>query len=315
MKYGKVLITGGTGSLGQAILRKAKDENWESRFTILSRDENKQAHVRSLYPEHRYILGDVRDLDKLEIAFREHDLVIHAAAYKRVPSAQVHTEETIKTNIIGSRNVAYAAIKAGVSRVIGVSTDKAAKPVNAYGASKMLMEASFQEANRLSSETKFTLTRYGNVIGSNGSVIPHFKWQHKNGGPLTVTDYNMTRFWITLDTAVELLIAASELQVPGIIVVPKAPALGVLKLAELIADGMNIEEIGIRPGEKMHEVLITEEEALYTEEVGNYYYIHPSTENFHGKMSKGFFYSSDTASTISDNKMLTMIEEWETLYE
>ncbi len=314
MKSGKVIITGGTGSLGQAILQRAKEENWETQFTVISRDEGKQALTRSLFPDVRFVLGDIRDLDKLEIVFRGHATVIHAAAYKRVPSAQVNTEETIKTNILGSVNVAKAAVKTGVKRVIGISTDKASQPINAYGMSKAMMEALFQEANGWTeSKTQFNLVRYGNVIGSNGSVIPYFLMQKELGGPITVTDKDMTRFWITLDDAVDLILAAydSPLAHSGNILVPKAPAMSVLDLAKIIGGkGTEIKEIGIRPGEKIHETLIYSEESLYTEEQENTFLVHPPTSGRLGNLKKGFSYTSDTAPKITKTKMRQMIKDW-----
>lgn len=302
-----ILITGGTGSLGKAVLKRAKEENWDATFTIFSRDETKQAQLRSLYPEHKYVLGSVANEEDLERAMHGVDIIFHFAAYKQVPSSQVNVNATMNTNVIGSKNVAKLAVRHNVKKVVATSTDKASAPVNYYGASKMMMEGIFQEANSWGN-TKFTLTRYGNVICSNASVIPLFIRQKASGGPLTVTDFNMTRFWISLHEATNLVLLALDAK-PGVIVVPKAPAMGVGDLAVAMANGLVVEEIGIRPGEKIHECMVTEAESLHTDEDDDHYYIYPSISSTIIN-EESFSYTSDTAKWfLSWNEMKEMIED------
>lgn len=301
----KVLITGGTGSLGKALLRRMSyNDNIE--VVIFSRDETKQGQVRSQYPQHTFILGDVAKYRDVQRAMQDIDVVFHLAAYKQVPSAQNNVAATVETNIIGSQNVVDAAIEAGVKKVVASSTDKACAPVNAYGASKSIMESLFQNGNKFN-KTSFHLARYGNVVCSNASVIPLFQRQAAAGGPLTVTHKDMTRFWITLDMAVSLLLQALK-SPPGTIVVPKAGMLSITDVARLIGPGLDIKEVGIRPGEKIHEAMVNEAESFYTENMGRYYLIHPPTC---GKVysETPFSYTSDRAPRISDNKFLRMVEQ------
>lgn len=300
----KILITGGTGSLGRALLRRLNKLNAE--IVIFSRDETKQGQVRSHYPQHTYILGDVAKYRDVQRAIQDVDVVFHLAAYKQVPSAQNNVAATIETNIIGSQNVVDAAIAAGVKHVVASSTDKSCAPTNAYGASKYMMESIFQNGNRYG-KTTFHLARYGNVVCSNASVIPLFQRQAASGGPLTVTHKDMTRFWITIETAVDLLLRALK-SPPGTIVVPKAGMRSVWDVAQLIGPGLNIKEIGIRPGEKIHEAMVSEAESFYTEDMGRYFLIHPPTEGIVYNETP-FSYTSDTAPSISDSKFLRMVEQ------
>ena len=235
---GTVLVTGGTGSLGQAILSRAKVERWDARFVVYSRDEAKQAVLQERFPDVRCILGDVRDGDRLEAAMRGVDTVIHAAAYKRVPEAERQPITCAEANVVGSANVVAAARRIGTPRVIGISTDKACSPINAYGFTKALMERMFAaEALERPDGPAFTTVRYGNVIASRGSVVPMFRAQAARGGPLTLTDPDMTRFWITLDDAVDLILAG--LAIPsGHILVPKSRASSMRVMAEASAPGV-----------------------------------------------------------------------------
>ena len=313
---GKVLITGGTGSLGTAILRRAMAEGWDAEFSVISRGEGKQSQMRGRFPTVKFYLGDVRDLDRLRILFRGQDTVIHAAAYKQVPSSQVNVSQTMEVNVRGSFNVIQAALENCVKTVIGISTDKAAEPVNAYGASKSIMESMFQEANAIAcKKQKFALTRYGNVIGSRGSVIPFFLNQARSGKNITVTDWEMTRFWITLDQAVDLVLDATHVD-PGVILVPKAPAMPVIILATLIREMVptyhkKIHKVPIRPGEKIHECMVTKPEARHTVENGDLFYIASPTSDKPGNLPVDFTYTSDQAITMSDNAMRSAIREWE----
>lgn len=307
----RILITGGTGSLGRALLKRFSSRP-DTNIVIFSRDEAKQSQVRSQYPQHTYILGDVAKIRDLERAMHGVDIVFHFAAYKQVPSAQNNVAATIETNVIGSQNVVDAAISAGVKKVVASSTDKACAPVNAYGASKSLMESIFQNGNRYDGTT-FHLARYGNVISSTGSVIPLFRRQASQGGPLTVTDERMTRFWITLDRAVELVLRALK-QPPGVIVVPKAPAMSVWNLAAALGPECPITVTGIRPGEKIHEAMVSESESFHTTEDYDHYYIYPPTSGKEFTKTPFSYTSEEPVKVLSDSEILSLIKETEEKY-
>lgn len=253
-----IFITGGTGTLGRAIARRATSEGWDCHITIFSRDPLKQIAMKREYPHFRYVLGDICQYESLYRAMVGHDLVIHAAAQKHIPEAELNATNCVDTNVAGSLNVALAAIHAQVEQVVGISTDKVCHPVNVYGATKKLLEAIFREHNGVS-ETTFHLCRYGNVLGSNGSVLPLWRQQIADGRKPTITHQDMTRFWITEDGAVDLVLAALD-SPPGTVVVPLAPALDMRHFAQYLLGDVELEEIGLRPGEKMHEELITAEE-------------------------------------------------------
>ncbi len=319
MIEGNVFLTGGTGSLGQALVARAEKEGWDCRFTVYSRDEVKQGEMKALYPQHRYVLGDVRDLDWLAIALRGHDLVIHAAAYKQVPAAEVNVGEAVETNVVGSRNVARAAVEAGVPRVLGISTDKACAPVNAYGESKALMEKLFAGACLWNGgRTKFTCVRYGNVLGSRGSVVPLFRRQIAAGGPITFTDANMTRFWLTLNDAIDLILAGLAEEESGTVLIPKCGASSMQVLADAVlwavtpyphAPGtVPVREIGIRPGEKLHEQLVNAAESMHTDDIGEHYRIYPAYAGHRGNLPAGFEYRSDTARQLTIESLRRMLE-------
>ena len=249
---GTILITGGSGTLGHAIARTARAEGWDCRITVYSRSELRQAEMRAHYPECRYVLGDVRDYDRLAAAFAGHDLVIHAAAMKRIPECEAHSSECVATNVGGSANVVRAALAAGVARVVGISTDKACAAITTYGASKRLMEGLFQTAH---GRTVFTLCRYGNVLASNGSVIPLWRQQAARGEPLTITDRRMTRFWMTERDAVRVIEQAAT-ERAGVIVVPKMGAVAIADMADWVVPGCDTIETGLRSTEKLHEDLV-----------------------------------------------------------
>lgn len=304
---GRVMITGGTGSLGHAILARANREGWDCAFTIFSRDEVKQGDMRSLYPAHRYVLGDIRDREWLTISMRGHTTVIHAAAYKQVPAAEVHSREAIQTNIHGSENVAMAAVEAGVNKVLGISSDKACAPVNMYGMSKAAMEKLFQEAAEWKpAQTSFTLVRYGNVLGTRGSVVPLFRRQAQEG-VITITDPTMTRFWLTLEDAIDVILEGLQ-EDTGLIVIPKAPASDMVTLAKAVAPEAEIRLIGTRPGEKRHERLIHAGEATHVKPLGEYFYLFPAYRCPMNELPDGWEYGSETAPQLTVDQLRAMLE-------
>lgn len=313
----KVFLTGGTGSLGHALLDFFQTSVGPFDVTVYSRDEIKQSEMRRIYPDARYMLGDVRDYDRLLLAMRGHHTVIHAAAYKQVPSAEANVNEAIATNVMGSLNVARAAVHNDVDNVVGVSTDKACQPINAYGETKALMEKLFQQADGWG-ETIFNCVRYGNVLGSRGSVVPLFREQLKQKH-VTMTDANMTRFWMTLDQAVDLVWAAINPHTTltdGSILVPACPASNMLTLLLAVAKIEGVEvapdwvtTIGTRPGEKKHEQLIHENESLHTMlplEGLPYWQILPAA--FMAKAPPTpFSYSSDVARQLTADELAEML--------
>ncbi len=301
-----VLVTGGTGSFGKKFTQVLLDEYRPKKLIILSRDELKQHEMQQhfpsrQYPSLRFFLGDVRDRDRLQRAFRGVDLVVHAAALKQVPACEYNPFEAIQTNIMGAKNIIDAAIDQGVRRVVALSTDKAVNPVNLYGATKLAAEKLFIQGNTYSGATgtRFCCVRYGNVVGSRGSVIPLFVQQRKSGR-ITITDSRMTRFWITLEQGVRLVIKAAERTVGGEVFIPKIPSMNIMELAKAIAPDCQIDTIGIRPGEKLHEVLVSEDEARSTVELDGFYVIKPAhpfwdeTSWAQGKsLPDGYRYGSD----------------------
>ncbi len=301
-----VLITGGTGSFGKKFVEIMLREYHPKRVIVFSRDELKQHEMRVGgfdHPSLRFFIGDVRDLRRLKRAFRGVDVVVHAAALKQVPACEYNPIEAVLTNIMGARNIIEAALDSNVKRVVALSTDKAVNPVNLYGATKLVAEKLFVQANAYSGEgpTRFSCVRYGNVVGSRGSVIPLFLRQRETG-KVTVTDPRMTRFWITLEQGVRLVIRTIEQMHGGEVFVPKIPSMNIMDLVEAIAPGCEVEEIGIRPGEKVHEVLISEEEARNAVELDDVFVILPvktlwfsGGESLRGKpLPEGFRYASDT---------------------
>ena len=279
-----ILITGGTGSFGNAFIRRVliNFPNIE-RIVIFSRDEYKQFLMSNLTefkdnPRLRFFIGDVRDKDRLLRAFDGIDLVVHAAALKQVPSCEYNPFEAIKTNILGAQNVIDAAIDRNVKRVIALRTDKACAPVNLYGATKLCSDKLFVAANVYvgSKDTRFSVVRYGNVAGSRGSVIPYFQHLIDSGKiELPITDFEMTRFWLKLDHAVEMVVQAFDIMVGGELFVKKVPSMRVVDLAQAIAPALSLRHVGIRPGEKIHEVMITSEDARNTLEFDDYFVIKP----------------------------------------
>jgi len=279
-----LLVTGGTGSFGRYFIRTVLSRYKLERLIVFSRDELKQyemQHEKGI-GEHdtlRFFLGDVRDIHRLEMALRDVDIVIHAAALKHITAAEYNPFECIRTNVHGAENVVRAAIGAGVSKVVALSTDKAANPVNLYGASKLAADKIFIAGNSLagSNPTRFSVVRYGNVLGSRGSVLPHFQRLIAEGAKsLPITDPRMTRFWITLQQGVDLVLSTLSLMQGGEIFVPKIPSMRVTDLGNALLPGFSPQVVGIRPGEKLHECLITQDEARNTYDLGDRYIIAPS---------------------------------------
>jgi UDP-N-acetylglucosamine 4,6-dehydratase len=287
-----ILITGGTGSFGKRAVEVILKKYEPRRLIVFSRDEFKQSEMAKRFndrdfPSVRYLIGDVRDKERLSRAFRGVDFIIHTAALKQVPAMEYNPFEAVKTNVVGAQNVINVAIDQGVKRVIALSTDKAANPINLYGATKLCSDKLFIAGNSYvgHDHTIFSVVRYGNVVGSRGSVIPFFL-SCKEKGVLPVTDPRMTRFWITLDQGVQFVLQSLERMVGGELFVPKLPSMNILDLAKAIAPECRIEITGIRPGEKLHEVMIPSDEAFKTIEFDSYYMIQPDFK-FWGRRYNG----------------------------
>jgi UDP-N-acetylglucosamine 4,6-dehydratase len=304
-----ILITGGTGSLGKA-LTKAILVRWPNvkKLIIFSRDEQKQFQMAQEYPAHKYpqirfFIGDVRDFNRIKTAFKQVDFVIHAAAMKHVPIAEYNPMECIKTNINGAENVINASLEMGISRVVALSTDKAAAPINLYGATKLASDKLFIAANNIKGENpiRFSVVRYGNVMGSNGSVIPFFL-SKRNEGVLPITSEKMTRFNISIEGGVEMVLHALENALGGEIFIPKIPSYKIIDVADAIGPKCIKKVVGIRPGEKIHEEMITSSDSLFTYDLGKYYVIIPQKpkwdidlfkNKFNAKLvEEGFTYNS-----------------------
>jgi UDP-N-acetylglucosamine 4,6-dehydratase len=300
-----VLITGGTGSLGKALVRRLLDENESRRIVIFSRDELKQLQMRSEFnddPRLRWFLGDVRDIDRLKRALHGVDFVFHAAALKQVDTGEYNPFEFIKTNVLGSQNLIDAAIASGVKRVVALSTDKASSPINLYGATKLTADKLFVAANNYgySYGTSFSVVRYGNVMGSRGSVIPFFQSMAAKNLPLPITDLRMTRFWISLEDAVDFVIQSLHMMSGGELYVPRIPSMKIIDLAMAVAPNSELKEVGMRPGEKLHEEMISIEDSRRTLLIGNRYIVMPVVAEWGysipaGKpVPEGFAYQSNT---------------------
>ena len=275
-----ILLTGGTGSFGNAFVERIVAEHPDVTLRIFSRDELKQSEMQARFPNHpqlRFFVGDIRNRSRLTRAMKGADIVVHAAAMKQVPACEYNPFEAVQTNVLGAQHIVDAAIDNGVRQVVALSTDKAVNPVNIYGATKLCEEKIIVQGNAYASrsETSLCCVRYGNVVGSRGSVVPLFTKQLGEGSKLTITDERMTRFWITLPEAVELVMTALERSVGGEIFIPKIPSMRVTDLAEAMAPGEPVEIIGIRPGEKLHEILITDDESRHSIDAGDIYVVLP----------------------------------------
>jgi UDP-N-acetylglucosamine 4,6-dehydratase len=317
-----VLITGGTGSLGKSLISYLLDQTSIRRLVIFSRDELKQVELRNQFandPRLRWFIGDVRDLDRLKLAFHDVDYVIHAAALKQVDTAEYNPMEFVKTNVMGSQNVIEAAIAAGVNKVIALSTDKASSPINLYGATKLTADKLFIAANNFSIArgTEFSVVRYGNVIGSRGSVIPFFKNLALLGKPLPITDLEMTRFWITMNQAVKFVIESLGDMNGGELFVPKIPSMKIVDLARAIGPHSDLQEVGLRPGEKLHEEMISVDDNRRTTVQANRFIVSPViaewayNEPKGERMSPGSAFRSDTNEIwLSPSQVLELIREY-----
>jgi len=301
-----ILVTGGTGSFGKKFIEIMLAEYTPAKLIVFSRDELKQHEMRVSgfdHPNLRYFIGDVRDQLRLRRAMHGVDIVVHAAALKQVPACEYNPMEAIKTNILGSSNVIEAALDSGVEKVMALSTDKAVNPINLYGTTKLAAEKLFIQSNAYAAgtATRFSCVRYGNVVGSRGSVIPIFLKQRQNG-KLTITDTRMTRFWLTLEQGVRFVIRCTEQMHGGEVFIPKIPSTRIVDLARVIAPDAELEVVGIRPGEKLHEVLIHEDEARSAVELDDMFVVQPSSELWFGHdwqdkghpLQDGFRYTSET---------------------
>ncbi len=298
-----VLITGGTGSFGKAFVKRLLADNEIKKLVVFSRDELKQFEMAEIInsPKLRYLLGDVRDYQRLLQATDGVDVIVHAAAMKQIPAAEYNPMEAIKTNVIGAENIVNAAIQNGISKVVALSTDKAANPANLYGATKLCSDKLMVAGNILAGShgTKFSCVRYGNVLGSRGSVIPFFLERAKEGS-LPITDPRMTRFWLTIEEGVQFVLDSLERMHGGEIFVPKIPSFKVTDVARVVCPGIPTHVIGIRPGEKLHEIMITEDDSNYTYEFDDYFAIISPSLHAAGvyadlgkKVPEGFNFSSD----------------------
>ena len=326
----KILITGGTGSLGKALTKRLLESKVDT-IRIFSRNESKQVDMENEFSDSRlrFLIGDVRDRDRLEAALEDIDIVFHAAALKHVPRIEYNPFEAIKTNVIGSQNVIDAALKQNVEKAICISTDKAVSPLNTYGATKLLMEKLFITANNFMQlprhRTKFLAIRYGNVFGSSGSIIPTFLKQIKNGGKITVTDTRMTRFSITMEQALDFILDCSVTGKKSEIYIPKLKGYSIELIIEAFRDlyEVEIENIGLRPGEKFHEVLISKDESPYSWNLGDKFMIsNPSKkdeevlEAYSGKIEKNTElkeYSSEQVEKLTVNEIKELIQKYENL--
>ena len=315
-----VVVTGGTGSFGKRFIKNLLARSKVRRVVIYSRDEFKQYEMQQEFRESasilRFFIGDVRDAQRLSLATRETDIIVHSAALKHVPAAEYNPFECIRTNIIGAENVVHAALNNGVDKVLALSTDKAANPINLYGATKLASDKIFVAANNLSGSigTRFSVVRYGNVVGSRGSVIPFFRQLIAGGTDhLPITDERMTRFWITLQQGVDFVASSMAMMHGGEIFVPKIPSMRMTDLAACMAPELPLKEIGIRPGEKLHEVMVTDDDSRMTLELPDRYIIEPAFSFWQREtylksgaraVKEGFRYASDTNDDWLDGQRL-----------
>lgn len=309
LKNANIISLGGAGTLGRAIAERRKREGWKGKFTVYSTDSHKHDYMRRLYPDVQFVQGDIRNAETLYNAMVGHDVCLHLAAVKVIPDSEYWSLDTIDVNINGSINVCVQANAAGIQHVLGISTDKVCASANAYGATKYLMEKIFQEYSRTPTETKFHLVRYGNVLESTSSVLETWKKAVANGERIKITDPNMTRFWLSPQQAVDLVIASLELP-SGQIYIPKMPALGILKLADyVLGEGWEPQAVPMRPGEKKNETLLTIEECEYAVDMGFHFILHPTTS---GQKNPGHLigkpYTSDTAEVLTEVELMELLK-------
>jgi len=315
-----VLITGGTGSLGKSLVTYLLNQTKVRRVAIFSRDELKQQRMRNDFEDDsrlRWFIGDIRDLERMKRAFHDVDFVIHAAALKQVDTGEYNPMEFIKTNVLGSQNVIDAAIESGVKRVVALSTDKASSPINLYGATKLTADKLFVAANNYSHSygTTFSVVRYGNVMGSRGSVIPFFQELVKQGKSLPITDLRMTRFWISINEAVKFVVDSLQMMSGGELYVPKIPSMKIVDLARAVSPSSKLHEIGMRPGEKLHEEMISADDSRRTIILENRFVVTPVVAEWGYKepaglrMSEGLAYRSDTNEAwMTEDQITTFIK-------
>ena len=319
-----ILITGGTGSFGHQYVATLLRRHRPKKLIVFSRDELKQYEMAQVYnsPQMRYFLGDVRDRDRLTLALRGVDIVIHAAALKQVPAAEYNPSECIHTNVMGAENVVWACLTNRIRQVVALSTDKACNPINLYGATKLASDKTFVAANNLSGDigTRFAVVRYGNVVGSRGSVVPMFQRMIAGGArSLPITDARMTRFWITLNEGVDFVLSSLTLMRGGEVFVPKIPSMRMTDLVRAMAPCAGIDVVGIRPGEKLHEMMISADDARSTADLGDRYAIEPAfveytREGFRQTGTAGvdedFSYASDTNTDwLTGEALMAMVED------
>lgn len=330
LQNANIFVTGGAGTLGRAIARRRQIEGWTGRFTVYSRDEHKHAYMRRMFPDVQFVQGDIRNLETLKLAMVGHDVVVHAGACKVIPVSEYQSLDTIDINVYGSQNVCIAARETGVGHVLGISTDKACHAANAYGASKYLMEKVFQEYARVDDhKTRFLLVRYGNVLESTGSVVEAWKTALYNGQPVRITDPDMTRFWLSPSQAVDYVLRALTIE-NGQIFIPGMPALTIGKLLEYSMEeeqnkaregkrpDIDIQRVPLRPGEKLHETLLTSEEGYYLASVQmntngtrhpHAFVLNPTT---HQRTDNGFpAYSSDVAPELTKEQLEELLHDRE----
>jgi UDP-N-acetylglucosamine 4,6-dehydratase/5-epimerase len=318
-----ILLTGGTGSFGKAFIEYALEELNPRRLVILSRDELKQYEVRRQFdddPRLRWFIGDIRDRRRLERAMHDVDYVIHAAALKQVDTGEYNPFEFVQTNVQGSQNVIEAAIDCGVKKVVALSTDKASSPINLYGATKLCADRMFVSANHYAAghPSRFAVVRYGNVMGSRGSVIPFFRALAERGQELPITDLRMTRFWITLPQAVKFVVDSFDQMTGGELYVPRIPSMRLVDLATVIAPNSPLKEVGVRPGEKLHEEMIAPDDARRTVLVGDRYVVMPHIAGWGYEppadgtpVAEGFAYRSDTNDLwLTNDDLKTLVEKY-----
>ncbi|GAB3357409.1 UDP-N-acetylglucosamine 4,6-dehydratase (inverting) [Modestobacter lapidis] len=308
-----VLVTGATGSFGNAFVQRALDLG-ARRVVVFSRDELKQSDMRSRFGDDarlRWFIGDIRDRERLRRAMHGVDVVVHAAALKQVDTAEYNPVEYIRTNVNGSENVVEAAIDTGVEKVVALSTDKASSPINLYGATKLCADRLFVSANHYAAHqrTRFSVVRYGNVLGSRGSVIPFFRRLAAEGKPLPITDRRMTRFWISLPQAVDFVVESLDVMVGGELYVPRIPSSKLIDLAEAIAPGADTVDVGIRPGEKLHEEMIAADDSRRTLRTGNRYVITPYLAGWGYEPPAGEPVPDGSAYRSDTNDLLIGVEE------
>lgn len=312
LESANIFVTGGAGTLGRAIARRRAKDGWTGRLTVYSGDNHKHEFMRRQYPDVQYVQGDIRNPETLYNAMAGHDVVIHAAAVKVIPTSEHWSLDTVDVNVNGSQIVCEAALRANVGHVLGISTDKACHPANAYGATKMLMEKIFQEYSRSWPFTKFHLVRYGNVLESTGSVIEAWKKSVWDDQPIKITDPAMTRFWLSPAQAVDYVIESLEFE-SGQIYVPMMPALSIGKLADWTVGAgeggaeIKIQRIPMRPGEKIHETLVTRDEIPHAFIFNEYYLIEPSTSENVPYIPVRGAYSSDVAQELTKEQLATLL--------